>query len=127
MHRVVLAMAAVHGFLAVACGAFGAHGLKKRLAETADAATRLDWWKTASHYQLAHAIALLGVALLLRTEVKTSLTIASWSFCVGATIFSGTLYAMTLGAPRFLGAVTPMGGMLLLCGWAALLVFAWRG
>ena len=127
MHRLTLAMAAVHGFLAVACGAFGAHGLNKKLANVADSAVRLGWWKTAAGYQLAHAAVLLGVAILLRMQAKTSLTVAAWSFSIGMVVFSGTLYAMTLGAPRIFGAITPLGGTLLLCGWVALLVFAWRG
>ena len=104
---------AVCGFLGVALGAFGAHGLPKDTPPQA-----LDWWKPAAQYHLAHARArlLAGVAGLHGARVDA----AGWCFLLGIAIFSGTLYAMTLGAPRVLGAVTPIGGLLLLAGWLAL-------
>ena len=104
---------AVSGFLGVALGAFGAHGLPKDTPPEA-----LEWWKTAAQYHLIHALALLlaGLASLHGPRVD----LAGWCFLVGTLIFSGTLYAMTLGAPRILGAVTPIGGVLLLAGWIAL-------
>lgn len=104
---------AVWGFLGVALGAFGAHGLPRDTSAQA-----LDWWKTAAQYHLAHALALLltGTLGLLGARVDA----AGWCFLAGSAIFSGTLYAMTLGAPRLLGAVTPLGGLLLLLGWLLL-------
>jgi uncharacterized membrane protein YgdD (TMEM256/DUF423 family) len=104
---------AVSGFLGVALGAFGAHGLPKDTAPQA-----LEWWKTAAQYHLIHALALLlaGLAGLHGARVDA----AGWCFLAGIAIFSGTLYAMALGAPRVLGAVTPVGGLLLLAGWLAL-------
>jgi uncharacterized membrane protein YgdD (TMEM256/DUF423 family) len=104
---------AVSGFLGVALGAFGAHGLPKDAAPQA-----LDWWKTAAQYHLVHALALLLTGLVGLQGVRVDA--AGWCFLAGSVIFSGTLYAMTLGAPRFLGAVTPLGGLLLLAGWLAL-------
>lgn len=103
-------IAGVLGALAVSLGAFGAHGLKERLALVPEAA---GWWQTATSYLLVHAVA-IGA---LRTGW------AGWCWAGGAAIFSGTLYALALGAPRWLGAVTPVGGGLLLVGWLAL---AWR-
>jgi uncharacterized membrane protein YgdD (TMEM256/DUF423 family) len=110
---------AVWGFLAVALGAFGAHGLPKDLGEPA-----LGWWKTAALYHLAHALALVLTGVLQLQGLKVAP--AGWAFLLGSLVFSGTLYAMTLGAPRWLGAVTPLGGLGLLAGWL-LLAWAARG
>lgn len=110
------------GFLAVALGAFGAHGLEGRLTAEAQ-----DWWATATLYALVHAAAALAVAMAAK-EARAPAA-AGWAFVVGAVIFSGSLYAMALfslfgGAPRFLGAVTPIGGVAFLAGWALII---WRG
>jgi uncharacterized membrane protein YgdD (TMEM256/DUF423 family) len=108
---------AVSGFLGVALGAFGAHGLPKDTPPQA-----LEWWKTAAQYHLIHALALLLAGLTSLHGPRVDL--AGWCFLAGTLIFSGTLYAMTLGAPRILGAVTPIGGVLLLAGWVALALAA---
>lgn len=99
------------GAIAVALGAFGAHGLKDRLALVPEA---LGWWQTATFYLLTHAVA-VG-AIVPRSVWPGRL----WS--LGALIFAGTLYAMALGAPRWFGAITPLGGALLIAGW---IVLAW--
>lgn len=104
---------AVWGFLGVAFGAFGAHGLPRDTSAQA-----LDWWKTAAQYHLTHALALLLTGLVALHGARADA--AGWCLLAGSAIFSGTLYAMTLGAPRFLGAVTPFGGLLLLVGWLLL-------
>jgi uncharacterized membrane protein YgdD (TMEM256/DUF423 family) len=124
VERWSLVLAALNGLLAVALGAFGAHGLKSRLAGLPDAAARLGWWETASQYQMAHALALGLCAHLIARGAGLAGSIAVWSFTGGVALFSGSLYAMTLGA-RGLGPVTPAGGLLLLVGWGALLVAAW--
>ncbi len=114
--------AAIHGFLSVAFGAFGAHGLKARLADLppGEAQKILGWVDTASRYQMAHALALLAlVALADRLDPRWA-SLSAHGFAWGALIFSGTLYAMALGAPRILGAVTPLGGLGLLLGWVCL-------
>ncbi|WP_281784199.1 DUF423 domain-containing protein [Sinimarinibacterium flocculans] len=118
-----LALGAVYGFLGVALGAFGAHALKTRLS-----AELLAVWKTAVEYQMYHALALLGVGLLLR-QLGTSAPLqwAGAGFALGVLLFSGSLYALCLSGVRVLGAITPFGGMLLLAGWALLLVAALRG
>ena len=104
---------AVSGLLAVALGAFGAHGLPRDTPAQA-----LDWWRTAAQYHLAHALALLAAGALGRQGLRVDA--AGWCWLAGTVVFSGTLYAMTLGAPRGLGAVTPLGGLLLLLGWLLL-------
>lgn len=117
-----LRIAALTGFLAVALGAFGAHGLEGMLKklpveQAGDAVKRMDWWKTAVAYHLPHAVVLLTLAL--------SGAVRKCSFlCMlgGIALFSGTLYAMALGAPRWLGAITPIGGTLLIVGWLLLAI-----
>lgn len=128
IQRFCLKAAAVQGFMAVACGAFGAHGLKSLNAGLPpdQAALRLEWAATGARYQLIHAAALLALAAL-APRLKSGR--ARWSaraFFYGPLVFSATLYAMALGAPLWLGAVTPLGGLCMLAGWA-LLFAAWDG
>lgn len=123
MHRLFFTFAAFLGFLSVALGAFGAHGLKSRLASLPDGVDRLEWWKTAALYHLTHALALaLAAGLFGQTRAGR---VACVAFCVGIALFSGSLYTMTLTGTRWLGAVTPLGGVAMLVGWAALAVAAW--
>jgi len=123
MHRLFFGVAAMLGFLGVALGAFGAHGLTARLGGLADGAQRLEWWKTAAQYHLLHALA-LGLAAGLLGSSRAG-RVACVAFCVGIALFSGSLYIMTLTGMRWLGAVTPLGGLALLVGWAALAAAAW--
>ena len=120
MFRIFLAFSALNGFLAVALGAFGAHGLRQRLAPLADGVQRLDWWRTAAHFHLFHALALGLVALLAGRVPAAPLSIAGWAFVAGIALFSGSLYAMVLTGLRALGPITPVGGVCFLIGWAAL-------
>lgn len=103
----------VCGFLGVGAGAFGAHALRRVATPE-----QLAWWATAAQYHLVHALVLVLVGLLQRTGVSADS--AGWAFLVGLVLFSGTLYAMGLGGPRWLGAVTPLGGLSLMLGWALL-------
>lgn len=124
--RTLLALAAVNGFLAVALGAFGAHGLKS--APGMDE-YRLGVWKTGTDYHLAHALALLFVALLadrLPAASQGRARLVGWLFAAGIVIFSGSLYALTLTGVRALGAITPLGGVSFLLGWALLAALALR-
>lgn len=113
-------LSALNGLLAVGLGAFGAHALKPALL----AHDGVETWKTASLYHLVHAVALLAVALdadrrpgpALRPAAR--ITFAAW--LAGCALFSGSLYVMALGGPRWLGPVTPLGGAAFLLGWAAL-------
>jgi uncharacterized membrane protein YgdD (TMEM256/DUF423 family) len=118
MHRPFLTLAAAFGFLAVALGAFGAHGLTSRLAALADGAQRMEWWKTAAQYHLAHALA-LGLTASVLGQAREGRW-ACIAFAFGIVVFSGSLYAMTLTGVRWLGAITPIGGLGLLAGWALL-------
>jgi uncharacterized membrane protein YgdD (TMEM256/DUF423 family) len=124
---------ALAGFLAVAFGAFGAHGLKDRLkpmvSDSAEEAAfklrRLENFETASRYNMVHALALIVVGLLaLSGRPSIALSVAGWSFVLGTLIFSGTLYAYGLTGLRWLGAITPIGGIGLLIGWLALAMAA---
>lgn len=126
MERLFLTLACANGFLAVALGAFGAHGLKSRLEGLEDGAQRLAWWETAAHYQLTHALALGLAAYLFTRRPGKAARLSGFAFTVGIVLFSGSLYAMTLTGMRGLGAVTPLGGVALLVGWGAALVSSIR-
>jgi uncharacterized membrane protein YgdD (TMEM256/DUF423 family) len=124
--RLFLIACGGNGLLAVALGAFGAHGLRARMAALADGAQRLGWWETAAHYHLVHALALGLVAVLAARTPSTALQVAGFCFLAGIALFSGSLYAMTLTGMRALGAITPLGGLAFLAGWAAIIVAAVR-
>jgi len=126
MARIWLTLGAIYGLLSVSLGAFGAHGLKKFLADAPDGALRLQWWQTGTQYHLAHALA-LGLVAVLATHVPGRLPAAAgWCFVAGIVLFSGSLYTMTLTNVRPLGAVTPVGGLCLLAGWLLVTAAAWR-
>jgi uncharacterized membrane protein YgdD (TMEM256/DUF423 family) len=110
------AVGALAAALAVGLGAFGAHGLADRFAAEP---RLLGWWETATLYLLVHAIAVAAL------PVESS-RVARLLLLVGALVFAGTLYAMALGAPRWLGAVTPLGGTALIAGWLTLAVGVFR-
>ena len=115
MMHIWLSAAGVSGFLCVALGAFGAHGLKHIL----DAYGK-DIYETAVLYQMFHTLALLGVGLLQRAFPKSDFNFTGWCFVIGMILFSGSLYLLSLTQIKWLGAVTPLGGVAFLSGWAAL-------
>ncbi len=120
MHKNFLLMGAVLGFLGVALGAFGAHGLRSRLAPE-----MLAIFETGVRYQMYHVFALLIVAAAIaHAGPARLLIIAGWSFVAGMLIFSGSLYALALTGTKMWGAVTPIGGLAFLIGWACLAFFA---
>jgi uncharacterized membrane protein YgdD (TMEM256/DUF423 family) len=127
MERIFGTMSGVFGFLAVALGAFGAHGLRAFLEQKPDGAQRSAWWETAAHYHLTHALAIGLCALFAARWGGGASTAAGFCFASGIVLFSGSLYTMTLTGARWLGAVTPLGGLFLLAGWAALAWAALRG
>ena len=114
-----IGIAAINLAIAVALGAFGAHGIKSMVN-----AQQLEWWHTATLYLFIHALGLLLVGLLIRLNIATQTT--AWLLQVGIIIFAGSLFAMTLGAPRWFGAITPIGGALMIAGWVWLAVTAFR-
>ena len=112
-----LALAGVLLALATVSGAFGAHALKGQLAPD-----RLQVWETAVRYHFFQTLGLLGVGLTLRSIDDGALRTAALLIVVGIVLFCGSLYALSLGAPRALGAITPAGGLAWIAGW---LLFAW--
>ncbi|HSX71955.1 MAG TPA: DUF423 domain-containing protein [Pseudomonas sp.] len=121
MLRVFLLLAALAGFSGVALGAFAAHGLKGQLS-----AEYLAVFQTGVHYQLVHALALFGVALLAERLPGRLLKAAGTLFAVGILLFSGSLYALTLSGLGKLGMITPLGGVCFLAGWLCLALAALR-
>jgi uncharacterized membrane protein YgdD (TMEM256/DUF423 family) len=119
--RTMLLLAAGSGFLTVALGAFGAHGLQGRIGPTLLAA-----YRTGVDYQGLHALALLGCGLWSLQRPATALAVAAWGFALGTLLFSGSLYLMAFSGLRWLGAITPLGGIAFLLGWAGLAAAAYR-
>src|SRR5204863_7320756 len=103
--RQLIAAGAVFGMLGVILGAFGAHALESQLP-----AHRIALWETASRYQMYHSLALVAVGII-AGRYNVDLTISGWLFTVGIVIFCGTVYALALDAPRWFGAITPIGGI----------------
>jgi uncharacterized membrane protein YgdD (TMEM256/DUF423 family) len=110
-----IAIAAITGMLAVVAGAFGAHGLRERLAPE-----QLASWMTASQYHLIHSVALLCLALYAASSGR-SVRLPSSLFLAGIVLFSGSIYLLVLTKARWLGPVTPVGGLCLIGGWISLL------
>lgn len=126
MARIFIILSGMLGFTAVALGAFGAHGLQSRLGSLPDGVKRLDWWNTAAHYHLTHALALALAAWLVHRGTGVAGLVAGWAFVTGVALFSGSLYLMTLTGQTRLGIITPFGGLLFLVGWGAIMVAGWR-
>ncbi len=116
MWKIWLVCAAVHGFISVALGAFGAHGLKDRLGQAGQTAN----FETGARYEMYHALALFGVAFLASKFPSKAINASGYCMTIGAFIFSFSLYALALTEVKKLGAVTPIGGALLLAGWVLL-------
>jgi uncharacterized membrane protein YgdD (TMEM256/DUF423 family) len=112
-----LAIAGLLLALATACGAFGAHALRGQLVPE-----RLQVWETAVHYQFFQSLGLIGVGLTLRTIDTRVLRAAAALIAAGVALFCASLYALSLGAPRGVGVLTPLGGLAWIGGW---LLFAW--
>jgi uncharacterized membrane protein YgdD (TMEM256/DUF423 family) len=120
MTRLFLVSGAVLGFVGVAAGSFGAHGLKSLLEANGQSAN----WETGVRYCLFHAVALLAVGILAAlpqsAAARSLLGASGWSFLLGTVVFSGMLAALALTGVKILGAIVPIGGVLLLVGWACL-------
>lgn len=114
--------AAINGFLAVALGAFAAHGLKGKLDESL-----LSAFNTGVQYQFYHTLALLALALfMLSSSSSRWLITSSWFFVVGMVFFCGSLYFIALGGPKWLGPITPLGGTCFMIGWLILVVYFFK-
>ncbi|MCB9777058.1 MAG: DUF423 domain-containing protein [Alphaproteobacteria bacterium] len=121
MTRTWLLLGCVFGFLSVAGGAFGAHALKTRIP-----ADLLVVWDTGTRYAMLHAVALLATGLIAARVPGPSTTVAGVGFTVGTLVFTGSLWVLALSGQRWLGAITPLGGLSFLAGWVALALAAWR-
>lgn len=117
MQPIWLLIGAINGFLAVAAGAFGAHGLKHLPAYF------LDVFKVGAQYHMYHALALVALAFLPAARAGS---VAGGCFLGGIVVFSGSLYLLALTQQKWLGAITPIGGVLFLVGWGALAWYAWQ-
>lgn len=114
--------AGVLGLLAVGLGAFGAHALKLQ-------APAAEWFETASRYHFYHTLALLVLAAASRQGWESGSVwwqVSAWAWFLGIIVFSGSLYAMALGAPRWFGAITPIGGLGLMLGWLGIIILWFR-
>ena len=109
--RTWLVMAALYGLMAVAAGAFGAHGVADPKAK--------DWLRTGAEYQMVHALAVFACFTVWRAGASLA-SAAAWLFLIGASLFSGSLYLMALTPQRWMVLATPLGGLFLLAGWATL-------
>ncbi|MBC7167667.1 DUF423 domain-containing protein [Phenylobacterium sp.] len=115
LDRIWLGLAAIGGLLAVAMGAFGAHGMEDPQAR--------QWLATGANYLMTHSLAVFAAAFVAAGGARLA-RLAPVLFLTGAAVFSGSLFAMAMGAPRILGAVTPVGGLLFMGGWIVLAVAA---
>jgi len=114
MVKLYLLLGSAFCMLSVVLGAFAAHGLKRYVSEYA-----IGIFKTASEYQMSHGLALIVVAVLMRWGINVSA--AGWLFTVGIVLFSGSLYLLALTGLKWLGPITPIGGVCLIAGWSVLL------
>ena len=119
--RTLPLIAGLAGATAVACGAFGAHGLRAYLAEQGT----FETWKTAVLYHLVHALALLALSRQAQGTCTRCLAWAARAWMAGIGLFSGSLYWLALGGPRWLGPVTPLGGLAFLTGWLLIAFHGW--
>jgi uncharacterized membrane protein YgdD (TMEM256/DUF423 family) len=122
-HKPLVAAAALNGLVAVAAGAFAAHGLRSRLEARA-----LEIFETGARYQMYHALAMLlcGALVVAWPAASSGARTAGWLFQAGIVVFCGSLYALALTDVKVLGAITPIGGLLFLVGWLWLAISALR-
>ncbi|MDG1944336.1 MAG: DUF423 domain-containing protein [Halioglobus sp.] len=122
MAKLFITLASLSAMLAVAFGAFGAHALKGRLDDYS-----LGVFETAFQYHFYHSFALLLVGVIALSQPQTAMLKSSgWLFLLGIVVFSGSLYLLSLTGVRWLGAVTPLGGLAFIAGWACLAAAGWK-
>lgn len=129
MKNPFLIIASALGATGVALGAMGAHALKEKMKEGLMSPEQLSGWDTASKYQLLHALAIFLIYFLFEKSGNKTVRATGWLFTLGVLFFSGSIYCLsTMGISginfRFLGPITPIGGVLMIAGWACLLVYA---
>ena len=121
MERLFFALGSLSALVAVALGAFAAHGLKSRLTPE-----MLAVFETGVRYQMYHALALLAAAWAYSKWPGAMAAAGGWLFVAGTLLFCASLYGLALAGPRWLGPVTPLGGLAFLAGWACLAWAAWK-
>ena len=122
MAKLFITLASLSGMLAVCFGAFGAHALRDRLDDYL-----MGVFETAVQYHFYHALALLAVGAIALNQPQTAmLKSAGWLFLTGTIIFSGSLYILALTGTKWLGAITPLGGLAFIAGWACLAAAGWK-
>ena len=122
MAKLFITLASLSGMLAVCFGAFGAHALRDRLDDYL-----MGVFETAVQYHFYHALALLAVGVIALNQPQTvMLKSAGWLFLTGTVIFSGSLYILALTGTKWLGAITPLGGLAFIAGWACLAAAGWK-
>jgi uncharacterized membrane protein YgdD (TMEM256/DUF423 family) len=121
MERMFLILGALSAFIGVATGAFGAHVLKSRIS-----AEMLAVFEVGVRYQMYHAFALIATAWMHAKWPSAIVTTSGWCFLTGTLLFSGSLYLLSVSGIKWLGAITPFGGLAFLAGWACLAWAAWR-
>ena len=121
MDRMFVTMGAVSAFVAVAAGAFGAHGLKERISSD-----MLNVFEVGARYQVYHALALIATAWVVTRWPGPHGIVAGWLFLAGTVVFSGSLYVLSTTGIKWLGAITPLGGIALLAGWVYLVRAVWQ-
>ncbi|OGX68671.1 MAG: hypothetical protein A2189_00565 [Paenibacillus sp. RIFOXYA1_FULL_44_5] len=123
MWKLFMGMGSISAFLSVAIGAFGAHALKDKLT----ANDMLDVYHTGVQYQMYHSLGLIVIALVMnKLGQSTLLTWSGWSMLVGIILFSGSLYVLSISGVKWLGAITPLGGVGFLAAWLLLAVAAFK-
>jgi uncharacterized membrane protein YgdD (TMEM256/DUF423 family) len=122
MAKLFITIGSLSGMLAVIFGAFGAHALKSRLDDYA-----MGVFETAVQYHFYHSLALLAVGVVALTQPQTIMLKSSgWLFLIGILVFSGSLYILSISGLRWLGAITPLGGLAFIGGWACLAATGWK-
>ncbi len=121
MDKVFMTIGAASAFIGVALGAFAAHGLKGKLAASA-----VETFEVGVRYQMYHAFALIATSWVLSRWPGPNGAIAGWLFVAGTVIFSGSLYGLSVSGVRWLGAITPLGGLSFLAGWVYLIRAVWQ-
>lgn len=122
MAKLFLTLASLSAMTAVIFGAFGAHALKERLDDYS-----LGVFETAVQYHFYHSLALLAVGILaLQLPAHSLLKSSGWLFFLGIIVFSGSLYILSMTGVKWLGAITPLGGLAFIAGWACLAAFSWK-
>ncbi|MCR2821315.1 DUF423 domain-containing protein [Lederbergia panacisoli] len=118
--KIFIIIGAINAFLAVALGAFGAHGLEGKLEPK-----YLEVWKTGVTYQMFHALGLIAIGIIGRNiPVSSLLSWSGWTMLIGIVLFSGSLYILSTSGIKILGAITPLGGVAFLVSWVLLIIFA---